>query len=180
MFLIILGIVLFLIGASAMRSESKFTPFAKSIRLVGIVVILLGALSLLAGERADKSVIRQGAPACEVEAALFFADAKTIDGVLAELELPACEDGLLLLRREAAGEVGAELLLQQRHAFLAPAAVANGAAGVVVQRPTTLPAADSQAVVVEVPDTLQALQALLAQPVQPVRLVQKATKETLA
>ena len=45
MFLIILGIVLFLIGASAMRSESKFTPFAKSIRLVGIVVILLGALS---------------------------------------------------------------------------------------------------------------------------------------
>ena len=61
--------------------------------------ILLGALSLLAGERADKSVIRQGAPACEVEAALFFADAKTIDGVLAELELPACEDGLLLLKR---------------------------------------------------------------------------------
>ena len=45
MFLIILGIVLFIIGASAMRSESKFTPFAKSIRLVGIVVILLGALS---------------------------------------------------------------------------------------------------------------------------------------
>jgi len=61
--------------------------------------ILLGALSLLAGERADKSVIRQGAPACEVEAALFFVDAKTIDGVLAELELPACEDGLLLLKR---------------------------------------------------------------------------------
>lgn len=45
MFLIILGIVLFVIGASAMRSESKFAPFAKSIRLVGIVVILLGALS---------------------------------------------------------------------------------------------------------------------------------------
>ena len=61
--------------------------------------ILLGALSLLAGERADKSVIRQGAPACEVEAALFFVDAKTIDGVLAELELPVCEDGLLLLKR---------------------------------------------------------------------------------
>jgi DNA repair protein RecN (Recombination protein N) len=30
--------------------------------------ILIGALGLLAGERADKSVIRQGAPACEVEA----------------------------------------------------------------------------------------------------------------
>ena len=31
--------------------------------------ILLGALSLLAGERADKTVIRQGAAAAEVEAA---------------------------------------------------------------------------------------------------------------
>jgi DNA repair protein RecN (Recombination protein N) len=35
--------------------------------------ILLGALSLLAGERADKTVIRQGAPAAEVEAVLHFA-----------------------------------------------------------------------------------------------------------
>jgi regulator of protease activity HflC (stomatin/prohibitin superfamily) len=45
MFLIILGIVLFIIGASAMRSETKITQFAKAIRLAGIVVILLGALS---------------------------------------------------------------------------------------------------------------------------------------
>jgi regulator of protease activity HflC (stomatin/prohibitin superfamily) len=45
MFLIILGIVLFIIGASAMRSETKITQFAKPIRMAGIVVILLGALS---------------------------------------------------------------------------------------------------------------------------------------
>ena len=45
MFLIILGIVLFIIGASAMRSETKITPFAKAIRGVGLGVILLGALS---------------------------------------------------------------------------------------------------------------------------------------
>lgn len=45
MFLIILGIVLFIIGASAMRSETKITQFAKPIRLAGIIVILLGALS---------------------------------------------------------------------------------------------------------------------------------------
>jgi len=45
MFLIILGIVLLIIGASAMRSETKITQFAKPIRLAGIVVILLGALS---------------------------------------------------------------------------------------------------------------------------------------
>ena len=34
--------------------------------------ILIGALSLLAGERADKAVIRQGAASCEVEASLHF------------------------------------------------------------------------------------------------------------
>src|SRR5476651_2245807 len=61
--------------------------------------ILIGALSLLAGERADKGVIRQGAPACEVEASLFFKDARRIDAVLTEMDLPACEDGLLVLRR---------------------------------------------------------------------------------
>ncbi len=61
--------------------------------------ILLGALSLLAGERVDKTVIRQGADACEVEAALWFAEPARIDGVLAGLDLPACEDGVLLLKR---------------------------------------------------------------------------------
>ena len=38
--------------------------------------ILLGALSLLAGERADKTIIRQGAAACEAEASLFFVEPK--------------------------------------------------------------------------------------------------------
>ncbi|HXC02827.1 MAG TPA: DNA repair protein RecN [Opitutaceae bacterium] len=61
--------------------------------------ILLGALSLLAGERADKTIIRQGAAACEVEAGLFFSDARKIDALLAELDLPPCEDGALLLKR---------------------------------------------------------------------------------
>ncbi len=61
--------------------------------------ILLGALSLLAGERADKTIIRQGAPAVEVEASLFFQDPQRIDGILAKLDLPACEDGMLILKR---------------------------------------------------------------------------------
>ncbi len=61
--------------------------------------ILLGALGLLAGERADKTIIRQGAAACEVEAALYFSNPKRIDALLAELDLPACEDGLLVLKR---------------------------------------------------------------------------------
>src|SRR5436309_12585586 len=66
--------------------------------------ILLGALSLLAGERADKTIIRQGAPACEVEAALFFADSGQIDAVLADLNLPPCEEGALILKRSVPRE----------------------------------------------------------------------------
>lgn len=61
--------------------------------------ILLGALSLLAGARADKTIIRQGADACEVEAALFFADTRRLDMVLANLNLPACDDGVLIIKR---------------------------------------------------------------------------------
>lgn len=61
--------------------------------------ILLGALSLLAGERADKTIIRQGAAACEVEASLYFAEPKAMDALLGELDLPACEEGVLILKR---------------------------------------------------------------------------------
>lgn len=61
--------------------------------------ILLGALSMLAGERVDKTIIRQGAASCDAEAALYFKNATTIDTVLAELDLPPCEEGLLILKR---------------------------------------------------------------------------------
>src|SRR6185295_12187221 len=61
--------------------------------------ILLGALSLLAGARADKTIIRQGAAATEVEARLYFADAKGMDARLTALDLPASEDGVIILKR---------------------------------------------------------------------------------
>jgi DNA repair protein RecN (Recombination protein N) len=66
--------------------------------------ILIGALGLLAGERADKTIIRQGAPACEVEASLYFSDSGAINALLAELDLPACEEGLLVLKRSVPRE----------------------------------------------------------------------------
>lgn len=71
--------------------------------------ILLGALSLLAGERADRSVVRQGAASCEVEAALHFRRPARIDALLDELGLPACEAGVLLLRRSVAVERPAKI-----------------------------------------------------------------------
>src|SRR5882724_7254686 len=66
--------------------------------------ILLGALTLLAGERADKTIIRQGAPSCDVEASLFFEDPQKIDAVLTELDLPLCEDGFLFIKRSVPRE----------------------------------------------------------------------------
>lgn len=61
--------------------------------------VLLGALSLLSGARAEKTLIRQGADLLEVEAGLFFEESKRINTVLQSLDLPACEDGVLLLYR---------------------------------------------------------------------------------
>jgi len=66
--------------------------------------ILLGALSLLAGARADKTIVRQGATACEVEAALFFPDTRKLDAVLEALNLPPCDDGVLILKRSVPRE----------------------------------------------------------------------------
>lgn len=81
--------------------------------------ILLGALSLLAGERAEKTIIRQGAAACEVEASLLFSDPARIDAVLAELELPATEDGVLLLRRTVPREKAPKITVNGSLATLA-------------------------------------------------------------
>ena len=61
--------------------------------------VLLGALSLLSGARTDKSKIRQGADVLEVEGALYFENEVAINGTLGALELPPCEDGVLVLRR---------------------------------------------------------------------------------
>ncbi len=66
--------------------------------------VLLGALSLLAGNRADKAVIRQGAELCEAEGVLSFSGAALarVNALLERLGLPPCEDGSLVLRRSLA------------------------------------------------------------------------------
>ncbi len=81
--------------------------------------ILLGALSLLAGERADKGIIRHGAAACEVEASLFFKDSRRIDGVLESLGLPLTEEGVLLLKRSVPREKAPKFLVNGSLATLA-------------------------------------------------------------
>jgi len=81
--------------------------------------ILLGALGLLAGERADKTIIRQGAAACEVEASLYFPHPTAIDTLLAELDLPPCEEGQLLLKRSLPREKAPRITVNGSLATLA-------------------------------------------------------------
>jgi DNA repair protein RecN (Recombination protein N) len=61
--------------------------------------VLLGALSLLAGARTDKTMIRQGTDQLEVEAALYFDNPSEINAQLESAGLPVCEEGVLLLQR---------------------------------------------------------------------------------
>jgi DNA repair protein RecN (Recombination protein N) len=64
--------------------------------------ILIDALNLLLGERADKTLIRTGAEACTVEAELELRDdtaAKEINGQLEESGAEPCEGRALLLKR---------------------------------------------------------------------------------
>lgn len=73
--------------------------------------VLLGALSLLAGARADKSLIRQGADECTVEASLAPPEVAALEARLAELELPPLEDGNLLLKRSLHRKKGGRVLV---------------------------------------------------------------------
>ena len=61
--------------------------------------VILGALKLLLGERADKSLIRTGADACTVEAAFDVHDCGALDAQLDEHGLEGCVDGGLIVKR---------------------------------------------------------------------------------
>lgn len=60
--------------------------------------IIIGALQLLLGERADKSLIRTGADLCTVEAVFSGNDLQKLNPQLAEAGVETCEDDLILKR----------------------------------------------------------------------------------
>lgn len=64
--------------------------------------VLMGALDLVLGGRADKSAIREGAVEAWVEASFSLADTRAVDALLHEGGLPPCEEGVLLVRRSVA------------------------------------------------------------------------------
>ncbi|MCK4564910.1 MAG: DNA repair protein RecN [Verrucomicrobia bacterium] len=61
--------------------------------------LLIGALRLLLGERADKSMIRSGESSCSVYAEFGLEDTIHIDAILSDIGLDACDGGLLIIRR---------------------------------------------------------------------------------
>src|ERR1043166_1560050 len=60
--------------------------------------IIIGALQLLLGERADKSLIRTGADLCTVEAVFSGNDLQKLNPQLVEAGIEACESDLILKR----------------------------------------------------------------------------------
>ena len=65
--------------------------------------IILGALKLILGERADKTLIRSGAEACTVEAVFQFGDTGKLDELLAASGAELCQEGALIIKRAFTG-----------------------------------------------------------------------------
>ena len=61
--------------------------------------IIVGALKLVLGERADKSLIRSGAESCTVESVFHPPDLKKLNAWLEEQGIEPCEDGQLIVKR---------------------------------------------------------------------------------
>lgn len=60
--------------------------------------IIIGALQLLLGERADKSLIRTGADLCTVEAVFTGREVQKLNPELVEAGIEPCEDNLIIKR----------------------------------------------------------------------------------
>jgi DNA repair protein RecN (Recombination protein N) len=61
--------------------------------------ILIGALGLLLGDRADKTLIRSGEDQCGAEALFALADPAAINRLLKDHGIEPCTDGQLIVRR---------------------------------------------------------------------------------
>ena len=61
--------------------------------------VIVGALKLVLGERADKGLIRTGEEQCKVEAIFNLSDSSSIDAILEEVGLDPCDENELIIRR---------------------------------------------------------------------------------
>ena len=82
--------------------------------------VMLGALSLLAGNRTGKEIIRTGADSCKVEALLSFPDTTEIDAFLEENGIKKCDENSLVISRTVNREKSARAFI---NGTLAPLSV---------------------------------------------------------
>ncbi len=61
--------------------------------------VILGALALVLGDRADRSLLRSGADQCTVEAVFELPDTASLDTILAGAGIEPCDGGQLVLKR---------------------------------------------------------------------------------
>ncbi|MBT8038237.1 MAG: DNA repair protein RecN [Verrucomicrobiae bacterium] len=61
--------------------------------------VIVGALKLILGERADKGLIRTGEVSCKVEAVFDLANAPVVNAVLEDAGMDPCEGGQLIVKR---------------------------------------------------------------------------------
>ncbi len=61
--------------------------------------VIVGALKLVLGERADKSLIRTGEETCSVEAVFELNDPREVNSILEDGGLAPCDDTQLIVRR---------------------------------------------------------------------------------
>lgn len=80
--------------------------------------VIIGALGLLLGERADKTLIRAGAEQCVAEAVFRLEDTKVLDTLLEDVGIPLCEDGALVVRRMISSAGGGKNLVNDSAATI--------------------------------------------------------------
>jgi DNA repair protein RecN (Recombination protein N) len=61
--------------------------------------VIVGALKMILGERADKNLIRTGEETCTIESVFDLADTSEINAILEEGGLPPCDDTQIIIRR---------------------------------------------------------------------------------
>ncbi|MFQ3577896.1 MAG: DNA repair protein RecN [Verrucomicrobiia bacterium] len=87
----------------ALVEELEWSPTAGFVAITGETgagkSVILGALKLLIGERADKSLIRTGADACSVEAEFLIPADLQLNPLLIEQGVEPCVEGHLILKR---------------------------------------------------------------------------------
>ena len=81
--------------------------------------VLMGALELATGSRADSSIVRDGAAEARVEACFRPGEASGVADFLAAAGLPPCEDGELIVRRTISASGGGRVWINDSPATVA-------------------------------------------------------------